>query len=97
MLEQKTKYGSIYRSLDDSLYHNTFFKNFESIVKKEDKIVMSLINKGYKIIDKKISYVGGGHYKGVDTFLNYDTGEYVCEEYSYIEHGVWILKFKIKK
>ena len=97
MLEQKTKYGSIYKSLSGDLYHNTFFKNFESIVKKEDKIVMSLINKGYKITDKKISYVGGGCYKGVETFLNYDTGDYTCEEYNYIEHGVWKLKFKIKK
>ena len=97
MLEQKTKYGSIHKSLRGDYYHNTFFKNFESIVKKEDKIVMSLINKGYKITDKKIFYVGGGCYKGVDTFLNYDTGDYTCEEYSYVEHGVWKLKFKIKK
>jgi hypothetical protein len=97
MLQQKTQHGSIYKSLSGNLCHNTFFKNFESIVEKEDEIVINLIDMGYNIIDKKITYVGGGHYKGVDTFLNYDTGEYTCEEYNYIEHGVWRLKFKIKK
>tara|TARA_A100000172_G_scaffold35393_1_gene21518 strand:- start:2087 stop:2380 length:294 start_codon:yes stop_codon:yes gene_type:complete len=97
MLEQKTKYGRINKSFKGDLYHETFFKNFESIPKKEEKIVMNLIDNGYKIEDKKIFYVGGGCYKGVDTFLNYDTGDYVCEEYSYVEHGVWKLKFKIKK
>lgn len=97
MLQQKTQHGSIHKSLSGDLYHNTFFKNFESIVNKEDKIVMNLIDMGYNIVNKEISYVGGGHYKGIDTFLNYDTGDYGCEKYNYIEHGVWKLKFKIKK
>jgi hypothetical protein len=41
MLEQKTKYGRINKSFKGDLYHETFFKNFESIPKKEEKIVMN--------------------------------------------------------
>jgi hypothetical protein len=97
MFLEKTKYGSIYKTLKGELYHNTFFKEFTSIIKKEDDITMNLIDKGYKIVDKSILYVGGGVYEGYETYLNYDTGEYVNESYTYVEHGVWKLKFKIKK
>ena len=51
---------------------------------------------GYIITDKEISYVGGGVFNGVDTYLNYDTGKYEIDKYTYVEHGVWKLKFKIK-
>lgn len=57
---------------------------------------MDLVNLGYIITNKEISYVGGV-YNGVDTYLNYDTGQYEVDRYTYVEHGVWKLKFKIKK
>ena len=65
-------------------------------MKKEEEIVMELVNMGYIITNKEISYVGGGVFNGVDTYLNYDTGKYSLENYSYVKHGVWKLKFKIK-
>ena len=65
-------------------------------MKKEEEIVMELVNMGYIITNKEISYVGGGVFNGVDTYLNYDTGKYEMDKYTYVEHGVWKLKFKIK-
>ena len=97
MLERKTPIGSIYKTLKGKLYHNTFFKEFDVLVEKEQKIIMDLVNLGYIITNKEISYVGGGVYNGVDTYLNYDTGQYEVDRYTYVEHGVWKLKFKIKK
>ena len=65
-------------------------------MKREEEIVMELVNMGYIITDKEISYVGGGVFNGVDTYLNYDTGKYEIDKYTYVEHGVWKLKFIIK-
>ncbi len=97
MLMKKTKYGQVHKTLRGNLYHNTFFKDFEGIMEKESKIALELVNLGYVITKKIISYVGGGVYNGVDTYLNYDTGKYEIDKYTYVEHGVWKLKFKIKK
>jgi hypothetical protein len=96
MLEQKTPFGSIHKTLKGNLHHNTYFKEFASLMKKEEEIVMELVNMGYIITNKEISYVGGGVFNGVDTYLNYDTGKYQIDKYTYVEHGVWKLKFKIK-
>ena len=96
MFLENTKFVVIYKTLKGELYHNTFFKEFTSIIKKEDDITMNLIDKGYKIVDKSILYVGGGVYEGYETYLNYDTGEYDNESYTYVEHEVWKLKFKKK-
>ena len=97
MLLKKTEDGSIYKTLKGDLYHTTFFKEFSSLAKKEEKIIMSLIDNGYIIKNKATLYVGGGVYEGYETYLNYDTGEYINETYTYVEHGVWKLKIKIKK
>ena len=66
-------------------------------MKRSDDWIEELYLQEYIITKKEISYVGGGVYDGVDTYLNYDTGKYNLEKYSYVEHGVWKLKFKIKK
>ena len=97
MLLEKTEYGSIYKTLKGDLYHTTFFREFLSLAKKEEKIIMSLVDNGYIIKGKSILYVGGGVYEGYETYLNYKTGNYTNEVYTYVENGVWKLKIKIKK
>tara|TARA_Y100001938_G_C7952012_1_gene359791 strand:+ start:224 stop:532 length:309 start_codon:yes stop_codon:yes gene_type:complete len=98
MISEKTTFGVIHKNLLGEMHHVSFSSEFSSIMKKEEKIVMDLINNDYEILDKKIYYVGGGVHKGVETlFVNLDTHEYRTETYEYVEHGVWKLKYKIKK
>ena len=97
MISEKTAFGVIHKNLMGDTHHVTFSKEFSSVVEKEEDIVMDLINNGYDILDKKIYYVGGETHKGVETYLNLETCDYVIEPYQWVEHGVWKLKFKIKK
>ena len=52
MLMKKTKYGQVHKTLRGNLYHNTFFKDFEGIMEKEEKIALELVNLGYVITKK---------------------------------------------
>jgi|TARA_B100000073_G_scaffold338156_1_gene334961 hypothetical protein len=98
MIREKTAYGVINKlSIGNCYAHSSFSKDFKSLVEKEDDIAMTLINNGYDILDKKIYYVGGGIQEGVDTYVNLESGDYSLHSYEYVEHGVWKLKFKIKK
>ena len=97
MIKEKTTYGVIHKNLLGELYHNSFSKSFERLTEKEEMIAMDLINNGYDILEKNIYYVGGVVYEGADTYLNMETGDYSIQSYEYVEHGVWKLKFKIKK
>ena len=97
MISEKTAFGVIHNNLLGEKHHVSFSTQFSSMIEKEENIVMDLIDNGYDILDKKIYYTGGGVHKGVDTYVNLDTCEYSIEPYEWVEHGVWKLKFKIKK
>ena len=97
MISEKTAFGVIHKNLMGEMHHVSFSKEFNSLRKKESDIVMDLINNDYEIIDKIFYYVGGEVHKGIDTYLNLDTCDYTIEPYEWVEHGVWKLKFKIKK
>ena len=97
MISEKTTFGVIHKNLMGETHHVSFSSEFPLLVKKEEDIVMDLINNDYEILDKKIYYVGGEVHEGVDTYVNLNTHEYHLESYDYVEHGVWKLKFKIKK
>ena len=98
MINEKTSFGVIHKNLLGETHHVSFSSEFSYLIEKEENVVMDLIDNGYDILDKKIYYVGGGVHKGVDTwYVDLDTHEYHVEPYEYIEHGVWKLKFKIKK
>ena len=97
MISEKTTFGVIHKNLLGEMHHVSFSSSFSSIVKKEEDIVMDLIDNGYDILDKKIYYVGGAVHNGVDTYINLETHDYTIEPYQWVEHGVWKLKFKIKK
>ena len=96
MISEKTAFGVIHKNLLGETHHVSFSSEFSSIIKKEELIVMDLINNDYKILDKTIYYVGGSVHTGADTYVNLDTHEYHTEPYEWVEHGVWKLKFKIK-
>ena len=96
MISIRTPYGSIDGSLKNGLSYIVFAKEFKTIVKREENIVMDILDRGYDIIERKLYYIGGGITKGCDTFLNLGSGNYAYEEYEYVEHGIWKLKFKIK-
>ena len=97
MISEKTAFGVIHKNLAGDTHHTSFSSEFSSLVKKEEDIVMDLINNDYKILDRKIYYVGGQTHEGMDTYVNLNTHEYHLEEYTWVEHGAWKLKFKIKK
>ena len=97
MIKEKTDYGIIHKNLAGETYHVSFSNTFNKLVKNEAKIAMSLIDRNYKILSKKIYYVGGKTHKGVDTWVNLESQEYQIEPYTWVEHGVWKQKFKIKK
>tara|TARA_Y100000356_G_C10995922_1_gene150799 strand:+ start:74 stop:379 length:306 start_codon:yes stop_codon:yes gene_type:complete len=97
MIKEKTAFGVIHKNLSGEAHHVSFSSEFLSLVKREEDIVMDLINNDYEILDKKIYYVGGETHEGVDTYVNLDTCEYNIEPYYWVEHGIWKLKFKIKK
>ena len=96
-ISEKTAFGIIHSNLLGEKHHVSFSSQFSSIIEKEEDIVMSLINNDYDILDKKIYYVGGKVHQGIDTYLNIETHDYSVEPYEWVEHGVWKLKFKIKK
>ena len=96
MISEKTDYGTIDGSKRAGLSYTVFAKNFSSIVEKEDAIVLDIINRGYTIKDRKLYYYGGGVKRGAETYINLGEGKYVHEEYEYVEHGIWKLKYKIK-
>ena len=97
MTSEKTTYGVIHKNMRGQTHHVSFSQEFPSLIKKEEDIVMDLIDNGYDILDKKIFYIGGKVHRGVDTYVNLDTCDYSVEPYEYVEHGAWKLKFKIKK
>ena len=97
MIKEKTDYGIIHKCFKDELYHVSFSKEFKNLIKKEDKIVMHLINEGYDILEKQIFYVGGETHRGVDAYILSSENEVIIEPYEYVEHGAWKMKFKIKK
>ena len=51
----------------------------------------------HKIIDKSISIIGGSVTDYEETLLDLETGDYITQTYQHVEHGVWKLKFKLKK
>ena len=97
MVNEKTAYGVLHKNISWEMHHISFAKEYPTLAKKEDKIVMYLIDNDYEILDKTLYYVGGETHTGVETYLNLDTCDYHLEEYSWVEHGVWKLKYKIKK
>ena len=97
MISEKTAFGVIHKNLLGEAHHVSFSKKFSSLIKKEEDIVMDLIDNSYDILDKKIYYVGGGVFEGANTYINLDSHNYIVEPYEYVEHGTWKLKFKIKK
>tara|TARA_Y100001938_G_scaffold109590_1_gene149834 strand:- start:695 stop:994 length:300 start_codon:yes stop_codon:yes gene_type:complete len=97
MISEKTAFGVIHKNLMGEMHHVSFSKEFSSVVEKEENIVMDLIDNNYDILDKKIYYVGGEVHQGIDTYVNLETYDYSIEPYEWVEHGVWKLKFKIKK
>lgn len=97
MISIKTAYGSIDGSVDRGLSYTVFAKEFKSIIQKEEDIVMDILDRDYEIVDRKLYYYGGKVVKGCDTYINLESSTYVSEEYEYVEHGIWKLKFKIKK
>jgi len=97
MISEKTAFGVIHKNLMGETHHVSFSKNFPVLSKKEEDIVMHLIDNDYDILDKTYYYVGGETHEGAETYINLDTHEYHIESYDYVEHGVWKLKFKIKK
>ena len=96
MISIKTPYGSIDGSIRSGLSYVVFAKEFKSIARREEEILMDILDRGYDIIDRKLYYIGGGISKGCETFLNLGSGNYGYETYEYVEHGIWKLKFKIK-
>lgn len=97
MVREKTAFGVIHKNLLGEMHHVSFSKDFPVLSKKEEHIVMHLIDNDYEILDKTYYYVGGETHEGAETYINLDTHEYHIESYDYVEHGVWKLKFKIKK
>jgi hypothetical protein len=97
MIKEKTAFGVIHKNLMGEMHHVSFSSEFPSLVKREDDIVMDLINNDYEILDKKIYYVGGETHEGADTYVNLSTHEYHVETYTWVEPGAWKLKYKIKK
>jgi hypothetical protein len=97
MISIKTAYGSIEGSADRGIVYIVFAKEFKSIVLKEDDIVMDILDRGYDILDNTLYYVGGEIKKGCKTYVNMGSHKYITEPYEYIEHGIWKLKFKLKK
>ena len=97
MISEKTTFGVIHKNLLGEMHHVSFSEDFSSIVEKEEDIAMDLINNDYEILDKTIYYVGGSVHTGADTYVNLNTHEYHVEPYEWVEHGVWKLKYKIKK
>ena len=96
MNETKTEYGKIWQT-STGFVHVTFFNEFVNLYKLENSIAAELIDLGYKIIDKSISIVGGSVTDYEETLLDLETGNYITETYQHVEHGVWKLKFKLKK
>ena len=98
MISEKTEFGVIHKNLMGETHHVSFSSEFPSIVKREEAIVMNLIDNDYEILDKKLYYVGGAVHKGSDVvYVDLETHDYHVEPYEWVEHGVWKLKFKIKK
>ena len=97
MVREKTAYGVIHKSLLGELFHNSFSSDFKNLIDKEELIATDLIDNNYDILSREIYYVGGAVHKGIDTCVNLDPSEYTVEPYEWVEHGVWKLKFKIKK
>ena len=54
MISEKTTFGVIHKNLMGEMHHVSFSKEFSSIIKREEDIVMDLINSDYDILDKKI-------------------------------------------
>jgi|TARA_R100000084_G_C4653981_1_gene151618 hypothetical protein len=97
MIKEKTEFGVIHKNLLGDMHHISFSKEFLNLAEREEKIVMNLIDNDYEILDKSYYYVGGETHEGADTYINLSTHEYHVESYSYVDYGVWKLKFKIKK
>lgn len=97
MVTEKTKFGIIQKNLKGEYNHISFHNEWKSVMKKDNKIATILIDEDYEILDRSVSYVGGSVHKGADTYINTETGECDIEPYEYVEHGVFKLKFKIKK
>ena len=97
MIREKTAFCVIHKNLMGEEYHVSFSKEYYNVVKKEDDIVMYLIDNDYEILDKSLYYVGGSVHKGVDTYYNDENESLYIEPYEYVEYGVWKTKFKIKK
>ena len=97
MVKEKTAFGVLHTNLAGEMHHVSFSKEYPTLARKEEDIVMYLIDNDYEILDKKLYYVGGETHEGADTYINLNTHEYHIEEYSWVEHGVWKLKYKIKK
>jgi len=97
MTREKTAYGIIHTNLLGELFHNSFSSEFKNLIKKEELIATDLIDNNYDILDRKIYYVGGTVHEGIDTYVSLETHNYSVKPYQWVEHGVWKLKFKIKK
>ena len=96
MISQRTDYGRI-EVVGENVYYFSFAKDFENIIEKEEDIVHDILDRGFKILDRSLFYVGGGVKRGYDTYINYESGKYNCETYEYVTHGIWKLKFKLEK
>ena len=53
MVKEKTAFGVLHKNLAGELHHVSFSKEYPTLARKEEDIVMYLIDNDYEILDKK--------------------------------------------